>query len=362
MSTRTPPHQRGIALIIALIAVTALSFLAAGFAYSMKVEMTLARNANSDSDMFWLGRSGVEKARWILAQQLSISCEPYDALDQFWAGGSGSLCSSNSPLAGMTMDVELGGGKGSITITDLERKANINMAGDMMLQQALNLIGVDANEAQTIKASIRDWIDPDNNSVGGAESDYYQGLTPSYFAKNAPIDDLSELLLVKGVTPEVYWGGVSTNHPISAFQGRLGRYGPGANLPAYSIGLVNLFTPISSGRININTASAEVLQLVPPIDENMAARIIEFRTQGEGLAGPMPIGSPGKGVPEALLYAGFNQAAVQQLARYFDVRSKTFEVQVDASIGGRTQRFLAILLRNNPRDVQILSFHPVLPE
>jgi len=33
-----------------------------------------------------------------------------------------------------------------------------------------------------------------------------KGCRCLYYAKNAPIDDLSELLLVKGVTPEMYWG------------------------------------------------------------------------------------------------------------------------------------------------------------
>ena len=37
--------------------------------------------------------------------------------------------------------------------------------------------------------------------------------------------------------------------------------------PDYPVGLVDLFTPISVGYININTASIKVLQLLPGMDQ-----------------------------------------------------------------------------------------------
>jgi len=341
-----------------MIAMTVLGILAAGFAFSMKVETKLAQNANSETELIWLGRSGVERARYILAQQMAIGCEPYDALNQVWAGGAGGLCTSNSALAGVSLkDYELGDGKISLTITDLERKVNINIADDAMLQQALRLVGVDAGDFSAISGSILDWIDPDSGThVGGTESDYYQTLTPPYFAKNKPIDDLSELLLVRGVTPEIYWGGIATNHPIAAFQSRLGFLRPISDSAGYSVGLSEIFTPISNGRININTASAVVLQMVPMIDENIAARIIEFRSEGEGFETSMPIGSPGKTIGSALLNSGLNPGVIPQVERFFTVRSSTFEVRVDAEIAGYKRQFMAILARNSPKDVQVLSF------
>jgi len=113
-----------------------------------------------------------------------------------------------------------------------------------------------------------------------------------------------------------------------------------------------MFRPISSGQININTASAAVLQLVPFIDENIAERIVICRSGLEtGL--PTPFRNPG----EALLCAGLNQQIVGQIQRYFSVRSRTFEVQIDAEIGGVRRHYYAILSRNNPRDIQTLGFY-----
>ena len=351
---RTPaPHHAGIALIIVMISITVLSILAAGFAYSMKVETKLAMNANSETELTWLGLSGVELARYVVAQTLKC---PYDSLNQKWAGGPGSDCETNAATAGISLEnYELGSGKFTVKITDLERKVNINGADEATLEQGLRLVGVDAGDFSAIGGSILDWIDADNNiHIGGTESDYYQSLDPPYYAKNKPIDDLSELLLVRGITPDIYWGGISTDHPPAAFQNRLGVVRPGSAI-AYPVGLADLFTPISSGRININTASFMTLQMIPSVDENIASEIIRLRSGPDGADGTeddTPFHNPGE-----LVNAGLSRQVVQQLSRFCDVRSRTFEVEVDAEIGSYKRKFFAILGRNSPRDVQVLSFY-----
>src|SRR5262245_25877906 len=211
----------GIALIVVMIAIFVLSLLAGAFAYSMKVETKLAMNANNQADLEWIGRSGVDYARWVLALQLSVPNEPYDSLNQKWAGGPGSNASSNSPLADVSLDgVLVGNGSFSLKIKDLERKININTADQDTLERALRAMGADANAISSIADSILDWVDRDDSThVNGAESDYYQGLNPPYLAKNGPIDDLSELLLIKGIwdQPELYWGPSAAEHIPAAF-------------------------------------------------------------------------------------------------------------------------------------------------
>ncbi|MEI4908121.1 type II secretion system protein GspK, partial [Klebsiella pneumoniae] len=87
-----------------------------------------------------------------------------------------------------------GDGKVTLHIRDMESRVNINIAGPDVLQQGLTLMGVDASEVPSITDSILDWIDADDAThLNGAESDYYEGLQPSYSAKNGPIDDMSEL-------------------------------------------------------------------------------------------------------------------------------------------------------------------------
>jgi DNA uptake protein ComE-like DNA-binding protein len=60
---------------------------------------------------------------------------------------------------------------------------------------------------QDIADAILDWMDPDDTPRQyGAERDYYSSLTPSYAPKNGPLESVEELLLVRGVTPQLLFG------------------------------------------------------------------------------------------------------------------------------------------------------------
>jgi len=352
-------YNAGFAIIITMIAIIVLSMLAATLAISMKVEMTLARRANSEQRLLWLGLSGVELARYVLSQQMAIPGEPYDSLNQIWAGGPGGPGETNSPLAGISLDnYQVGDGTVSVKIIDLERKANINMANAQELQQALTVMGVDADDISIVSDSIQDWIAPAGPPrTAGAESDYYQSLTPPYYAKNAPIDDLSELLLVRGVTPEMYWGSNATNHPLSIFQQKQKQLGVGTSpdeSPDYPFGLVDIFTPISAGRININTADTNVLQMIPGVDAATAAAIIQQRDGPDGVEGTSD-DTPFQSVNQ-LAATGLNPQIIRQL-RICTTRSYTFEVHVTAQFNDYKREYVAILFRNSPTDIQVLSFY-----
>ena len=71
---------------------------------SMKIETKLARNAQADPELDWLGRSGVEVARYVVGQSMNNPNEPFDALNQFWAGGFArpTRCSANGGSATRT--------------------------------------------------------------------------------------------------------------------------------------------------------------------------------------------------------------------------------------------------------------------
>ena len=359
----SPPStpRSAIALIIVMISILVLAILAGGFAWSMKVETKLASNANSEVELEWLGRSGVDYAKWVLS--FMDPTKPYDSLDQAWATGHGTVGPTNNPIE-VQNPVPLGNGSFTWKIVDLERKFNINVVADprnqqqsqQILQQALTVVGVDAGESAPIVSSIIDWIDPDDAiTPEGAETEYYQTLPRPYEAKNGPIDDISELLFVKGISQDMYWGSSSTNHPISALQHEQNRFGGPLTPPNYPVGLVDLFTPVSDGKVNINTASAEVFQLLG-LDNNVAEAIVAGRQgedDGTGLTGPYRnLGELSIKVP--VLPRG---GLPPQIANWCDVRSKTYQVTVEAQIGSYRREFIAILARNTPKDIQVLNFY-----
>ena len=294
-----------------------------------------------------------------------VSSRPMDTLCQTWAGGPGGYAQRTTVLADVQKTVQLGRGTFTWKIIDCESKFNINAlggpGGEEILQQAFIEVGVDPGEIPSLSGAILDWIDPDDNThIDGAESDYYQGLSPPYFAKNGPIDDLSELLLIKGITQDIYWGGAASNHQIGSFQQQMQPNARnGVPIPMPSAGLAELFTPLSSGKININTASAAVFQLIPGIDPERAEAIVAAREctdDPSGLTGPYRSLDPGylfNRIPNLGL------EAARRLAQVATLRSTAFEVQVDAQIGNYKRTFIATLGRNaqNPRDIQILSFY-----
>src|SRR3954469_19832300 len=292
-----PPRQdRGIALIIVMMVILVLAVLAGGFAYSMKVETRLSRNTAWESDMEWLGRSGVELGKYCLAMHLA-SPPPensYAGLNQLWAGGPPNP--TNEILANINLkDVPLGPGKLTVTIQDLERKFNLSAiteANPGILERALLLVGADSSDIPTITDSYFDWVDPDHKThLAGAENPDYLRMPAPYYAKNGSVDDIRELLLIKGMTEQIFWG---TGRVGPAERDRNGN-APRVkrpllpylesmrNMPTSSVGLYDLFVPIHGfgNRVNINTASAEVLQ-VAGLDPGTASALVSARNGPDG--------------------------------------------------------------------------------
>lgn len=119
-------------------------------------------------------------------------------------------------------------------------------------KRLLDLLGLDP----VIAASTMDWLDRDIEPTGfeGAEDDFYLGQAPPYRTANQQIQSISELRLVKGMTPEQF-----------------------ARLEPF---ITALPVRTEATRININTASAEVLAAIgEKITPGDAADIMQMREQ-----------------------------------------------------------------------------------
>lgn len=371
-----------------MLTVIVLSAIVGSFAISMSTEVRLARNTDYDVEMEWMGRSGVELARFALANKCA-SQKNIDALNQFWAGGT-APCSNDVPQISLK-DVPLGIGSISVSILDMERKWDINVVANPqnpqleVLQKALAEVGLtDAGQASSIADSILDWVNPtDQARFSGAKSDYYMSLNPPYYCKNGNIDDLSELLFIKDITPDIYWGSNSTNHPVSAydehgggnFEQPTGAHPVGGagtfrnnDQPQFPVGLVELFSPLGA-KLNVNTASLKTLQLIPGIDESAAEHIIQQRDGPDGVPGTDD-DAPFQNIGE--ISGGFAGGgggniqngpppgvATQGLAAYIDVRSYVFEVQVEADINGYKRIYHGIVGRGgaNAQQLQCTRFY-----
>jgi len=126
-------------------------------------------------------------------------------------------------------------------------------------------------EPMTIINSIKDWLDSGDDDaitgLNGAESDYYQDLDPPYTCKNGQFEHIGELILVKGITPEL-------------FEGTGGEQGLSSYITVFGMtqSQNNSFT--YEGKININTADLPTLvAILPPGTEDLAQAIYDYRKE-----------------------------------------------------------------------------------
>jgi len=172
---------------------------------------------------------------------------------------------------------EFGAGGYWVRVVDEGGKINLNQADEASLRQAFVNLGFAVEESETLTDAILDWRDPDSLvRMHGAESDDYLAQRTPYPAKDGPFDTLDELLLVRGVTPALF-------------------YGQGGG------GLRDLFSVYSSGGTsgpNLLTASALVIRAVTGLDAGMAEDLVNRRggANSNELASLFPSGANGQGL------------------------------------------------------------------
>jgi general secretion pathway protein K len=252
-------NERAVAMVLVMWVILVLSLLIGGFAFTMHVETQVASFRRKELKAELLARSGVEVARMqlVLAQQ-SASNALYDARNQVWA--------ANGELY---VDHELGEGKYSVTVIDEESKLPASKMTEEHWTRLLTLLNVDPFDADVIVDSILDWIDEDDrHRLNGAEDDYYLTLQPPYRAKNGHLDRIDELLLVRGVTRELFQGRPAPKEDEIA-----------------QPGLPDLLTTTSSGQVNVNTAGPLVLKAWFGLDDVRLDTVLSRRNGQDGLLG-----------------------------------------------------------------------------
>ncbi|HLJ93245.1 MAG TPA: type II secretion system protein GspK, partial [Gemmataceae bacterium] len=179
-------------------------------------------------------------------------------------------------------------------------KINLNtlLKLDSSGQKAHDILLMLPNMTEDVANSILDWLDPDDDTrTNGAESDYYGGLNPGYRAKNGPLDSLEELLLVKGVTPQLLFGNDRNRNgildPDEDDGSGIVDQGWAAYLTIYSREL----NVDASGnpRIYVNDSDLNTLyeNLSSAVGQDLANYIIAYRMYGPANSSPSNSGSSG---------------------------------------------------------------------
>lgn len=202
-------NSNGYILLIVLVLSAFLVSFTSEFFYKTHIYITYIKRFKSDIDSEYLAYSGFELAKAVLdVDRLGIagsfmsnlsSDKNIDSYKDIWALDFPEM---NFP-----------GGTIKFKIEDENSKINVSVLGYDIVPQTpyygvLQFLLGNMGFSIDIADCIMDWIDPDDMRYPyGAESaDYYLTLTPSYSAQNAEMTSIDELLMVKMITPEIFYG------------------------------------------------------------------------------------------------------------------------------------------------------------
>jgi len=190
--------RKGVALLVVLWITAALTLIMYAFLGEMQVEYSLSGSYGDE-----------KKAEQLAWSAVDLACITVDNAVQPWHGPN-DLWATNPDRF---YEIALGDGAFSVLhptyaddgklqwgLEDEASKVNLNYAPKEILMKLPRM-------TEEIADSIIDWRDQDSNpGPSGAETGYYQGLSPAYACKNAPFETVEELLFVRGVTPEILYG------------------------------------------------------------------------------------------------------------------------------------------------------------
>jgi type II secretory pathway component PulK len=109
--------------------------------------------------------------------------------------------------------IPLDTGTVKIKISDENSKININTFANEFTEQTryyymAQLFFINMGLPMDFADIMHDWVDIDDARMpyGAETGDYYTTLTPPAAAKNRAMDSIDELLMLKGMTPEIFYG------------------------------------------------------------------------------------------------------------------------------------------------------------
>jgi general secretion pathway protein K len=193
-------RQNGIALVTAIFVVALATIAAAAMFESINVSLHRTNNLQGSEQSQWYAIS-IESWVCSILQRASpdLRGRGYLSLSDPWA----------QPIS-LPIDHGAAGAK----LEDLQGRFNINNFGALnptpymeQFQRLLQYVpGANSPDAGALAAAIRDWVDFDSQPWGGlgAEDIYYMSLPHAYRTSNRLMKSPSELLLVRGMTRELY--------------------------------------------------------------------------------------------------------------------------------------------------------------
>jgi len=232
------PSHKGFILVLVLVVIALLTLVCFTFSELMLTERKAAVISGRQAQALAAAESGLQKARIFLYKSKDTQNQDGGWYDNASFFQGVQVVNDASPsvhlrvtLIAPVFENGLPGGGIRYGLENESAKLNINNILSLTKSSTGNSISNNPSSTpsttsttssspardilmnlpgmtQDIADSILDWIDTDDQTRdSGAESDYYANLQPPYKPKNGPLTTIDELLLVRGVTPLLLFGG-----------------------------------------------------------------------------------------------------------------------------------------------------------
>ncbi|MEE3117929.1 MAG: type II secretion system minor pseudopilin GspK [Pseudomonadota bacterium] len=243
-------RQRGVALIMVLLAMALVVMLTAGMTQQQSIRVFKAGHYLAQQQGVSIALGAEAFARQILVRDYEEDKEEnkmIDTLDEFWAMNSAVLPVDDAGVVEVQID-DLGG---RINLNDL---VTGNGQVDPLTKDRLTRLLAALQISEITVDVLIDWQDENDQTISayGAEDGQYLSAEPGYRAGNQPFASVTELRLIDGMTEEIYQA-----------------------LAPHVAAL-----PVSGLGINVNTATGAVLRsLSDELTDAQAKAILEKREE-----------------------------------------------------------------------------------
>lgn len=285
LSTTRLANRRGIAVIMAISVMLLMITVALELHVNERTNLLNAAVFKDRIILDQMAAAGIHLGMAVLTKDRLES--ETDSVQEDWADQETlSAFLSEIPFEDGQLTISIVDEMGKIQVNSLvtfpegrqfnepQRKIWERLALWLMSLQEENESGEEETDPLAIINSLKDWLDSGDDDaitgLSGAETDYYESLDPPYACKNRPFDHLSEVRLVKGISPELF-NGIGGSAGLSAY------------LTVYGIEKKGDKDFTYPGLININTADLAVISALLPIESaDFATMLVEYRVAVSG--------------------------------------------------------------------------------
>ena len=273
MYSQKKQSTNGTALLVSLWTLIILALIITSFAFQVSIEGMLISRKKKQFHAEMLARSGIDYAKSIIEQNHRARELEIESMDEDPDGFMQSALYVKRGLPTTSTITLTNTGSFSVTIESAENGRNINLLERAQWIEIFEMANIPSTDWDSLVDCLEDWIDEgDLHGLNGAESDDPFYIEQGYPVKNGLLNSVEELLLIKHWNEDILYG-----KPADEFSDAI-------------YGIADLLTVWGDGKVNLNSASTNLLLSYAEYDDWELEGVLESRKGLDGVEGTLDDG------------------------------------------------------------------------